>query len=67
MLKLLGALHGRGFHPAVLAALVMMPAVVAVGFLTDYRPAVMHAPRITAQELRGSFDAAGPVRTGERS
>ena len=37
--RVLAALHARGFHPAVLAGLVMMPAVVAVGFWTGDSPA----------------------------
>lgn len=35
ILAVLGRLHARGLHAAVLAALVMMPTVAAVGYLTQ--------------------------------
>ncbi len=50
--RILLALHARGFHPAVLAGLVMMPAVVAVGFWTG-EGRVTELPALS--ELRGSL------------
>lgn len=51
--RVLLSLHARGFHPAVLAGLVMMPAVVAVGFWTGESPPPAELPALS--ELRGSF------------
>lgn len=61
--RILVALHARGFHPAVLAGLVMMPAVVAVGFWTGEEQRAADLPSLTA--LRGTLvDAAIPDRGG---
>lgn len=51
--RVLFVLHVRGFHPAVLAGLIMMPTVVAVGFWTDgqRRPAAL--PGLS--DLRGTL------------
>lgn len=51
--RVLLALHARGFHPAVLAGLVMMPAVVAVGFWTGDTASPAALPALS--DLRGSF------------
>ena len=53
-LRLLSILHARGYHAAVLAALIVMPTVTAVGFLTrdpDRAPAQDGSAR-----LRPSFN-----------
>ncbi len=60
---LLAALHARGFHAAVLAGLVMMPAVILAGLWSDRErsPAPLRQS-ITIEGLRGSFDTlAGPA------
>lgn len=51
--RFLAALHARGFHPAVLAGIVMMPAVVAVGFWTDEATRTASLPALS--DLRGSL------------
>lgn len=62
--RVLIALHIRGFHPAVLAGLIMMPAVVAVGFWTGEGIETPELPVIS--ELRGSLDETpSPVPRGQ--
>lgn len=58
------ALHARGLHPAVLAGLVMMPAVVAVGFWTDEATQTAALPALS--DLRGSLAEPATVASGDR-
>ncbi|MBE7249236.1 MAG: hypothetical protein INR63_30225 [Actinomycetospora chiangmaiensis] len=58
--RLLGALHARGLHAAVLAGLVMMPAVAGLGWLTD-RAAREGAGGAGVTGLRGTLDAGTPA------
>lgn len=59
LLRLLGVLHKRGLHAAVLAGLLVMPTVTAVGFLTDsvstQKPPVA---LLDLGPLRGTLDTA---------
>lgn len=58
--RLLTLLHTWGLHAAVLAGLVMMPVVVAAGFVTD-RLDAPPSPFPSVSDLRGSLD---PLQDG---
>ncbi len=60
LLRLLAALHARGFHAAVIAGLVMMPAVVAAGFLTG-GGGHLAAPVADFGPLRGTIAEPSPA------
>ena len=58
VLRLLAILDGLGISPALVAGLLLMPAVVAIGYLSD-----RGADFDPATTLRGSFDAAASRST----
>ncbi len=54
-MRLLAVLHRFGVNPALVVGLLLMPAVVAMGYLAD-----RGQDSDLSVALRGSFDGAGP-------
>ena len=60
-MRLLALLHRLGVNPAMAAGLLLMPAVVATGYLVDR----VHEHFVIAGDLRGSMD--GSAADGRRA